>query len=115
MSVIMPKVPHRCPTPGNLQPRSEWPIRRAFGRDMRVPVLWPIGARWTCPHCGRCWRAHDLPPNPPGGGYHGGGLVWRRLYWWHLVPARIWFSLFAVLVSLVAVLMSVALLLGWWR
>lgn len=80
--------PHRCQTPGSMRPSSQWvrkPCPGMTGTDQPVamPTLYDIGSLWQCHGCKRWWYCADTPPNPPGGGYRGGGRVWRPVRWWH--------------------------------
>lgn len=61
---------------------------RVFGRDVRLPVLYEIGTLWQCQLCWRWWRCVDIPPNLPGGGYHGGGRLWKPVRWWNFHDRR---------------------------
>lgn len=84
MTIIEPLTGrHRCKTPGSLAPKDQWPTKRVFGRQMRIPMLWELGTIWVCPSCCRPWYADSLPANPPGGPYQGGGRRWRRVRWYH--------------------------------
>lgn len=74
---------HCCATPGHLKPKSAWPQAQVFGRAMRRPVFYEVGTLWECHECKKWWRCCDLPRNPPGGPYRGGGRRWRRVRWWH--------------------------------
>jgi hypothetical protein len=88
VEMIAPPRHHECSTPGNLKPQSDWPMGMAFGQQIRIPVLHEIGTLWQCTECKRWWHCADTPPNPPGGGYTGGGRDWLQVRWWNVSMRR---------------------------